>query len=131
MSLRSHAALVASAFLLVMLAAACAPDPGPPATTTTTTSGLPVIATGCHDGGGSDIVFNGPMDALRNGELHSTSNGSCGAFVIWETFVQSTTKAGADALCASLGGTVASLVPLGANGYATLGNTVWECSGLH
>ena len=131
MLLRSRAALVGFAFLLAAVAAACTPDPGPPASTTTTTSGLPVIATGCHDGGGSDVEFNGPMNTLRNGELHSTTNGTCGAFVIWETFVQSTTKAGADALCASLGGTVAGLVPLGSNGYTTLGSTVWECSGLH
>ncbi len=128
---RSHAALIASAFALVLVTAACVPpDPGP-GETTSTTSGLPVIATGCHDGGGSDIVFNGPMNTLRNGELHSTLDGTCGHFVIWETFVQATTKSGADDLCASLGGTVAGLVPLGTNGYATLGSTVWECSGLH
>lgn len=123
-----RAALVASALLVAVAAAGCVPDPVPEPTTTT--EGLPAIAVGCHDGGGSDAEFYGPMNSFRNGALHSTRDGTCGGFVIFETFVQSTSKAGADALCASLGGTVASLVPLGDNGYATLGSTVWECSGL-
>jgi hypothetical protein len=120
--MRKFLMLAAGAAALTLAVSCTQPTYGP---------SFPTIALGCHDGGGADVSITGPMNQLQNGALHSTNDGTCGTQVILETFVQAWDKPAADAACATLGGTVASLQPFGQLGYATLGDTVWECSGLH
>ena len=123
MSARRLRAVFASGAVVALgwAAAACAPEPPPTPT-------LPPIAVACHDGLGSDLRFNGPINAVDNADIHGTNDGSCGRFVAKRTLVQASTKAGADALCLGIGKSQAIDKPLDdpSFGYATL-TAAWEC----
>lgn len=113
-----------AAVALALSAAACVPEPPPP----TTPPAFPAVVVGCHDGNGSDVYFNGPMNTADNAVIHATSNGTCGNGVAPRTLVQASSKAGAEALCAPFGPLRVSLYPLDDPyfGYTTL-HSVWEC----
>jgi hypothetical protein len=123
MTARSFRSLICAAALAALggTSVACMPEPPP-------TPGLPPIAVACHDGLGSDFRFNGPINTIDNADIHGTSDGSCGRFVDKRTLVQASSKAQADALCSSIGKSMAIDKPLDdpSFGYSTL-VAAWEC----